>query len=42
MEVVMRHDRVPEWSGLEQGEQFPEHLGEVRHGRSPLSMAASA
>jgi hypothetical protein len=42
MEVMMRHDRVAEWPRLEQGKQLPEHLGEVRHGQSPLNMAASA
>jgi hypothetical protein len=35
MEVMMCHDRVAEWSRLEQGEQLPEHLGEVRHWSIP-------
>lgn len=41
VQVMMRDDGMPEWPGLDYGEQRVEGLGNVLHLRSPFGLAAS-
>jgi hypothetical protein len=40
VEVVVRHDWMTKWPGLEHGQERLERVGEVRHDRSPFRMVA--